>query len=79
MTMHPLLQYGIIPVGYASLQASYPLLKSFKDKVSDLEKQGAIIRLKRGMYIVSPAISGKEVSGELIANHLYAEFAQMPG
>lgn len=69
--MHPLLQYGIIPTDYASLKASYPSLKSFKDKISDLESRGEIIRLKRGIYIVSPAVSGKEVSVELIANHLY--------
>lgn len=69
--MHPLFLYGIIPTDYASLQASYPTLKSFKDKVSDLEKQGEIIRLKRGVYVVSPAVTGKDISIELIANHLY--------
>ena len=69
--MHPLFLYGIIPTRNASLQASYPTLKSFKDKVSDLEKQGEIIRLKRGVYVVSPAVTGKDISIELIANHRY--------
>lgn len=69
--MESLAEYGVIPIGYASLSSSYPSIKSLGDKVSDLEKQGAIIRLKRGLYIVSPEISKKEISIELIANHLY--------
>ena len=69
--MEPLLQFGIIPMDYASLKASYPLIKSLKDKISDLEKQEKIIRLKRGLYVASPLVSGKEPSIELIANHLY--------
>ena len=69
--MEQLVDFGIIPIDYASLQTTFPSLKAFKDKVSDLERKGTIIRLKRGLYIVSPAISGKELSVELIANHLY--------
>ena len=69
--MEPLLQFGIIPMDYASLKASNPSIKSLKDKVSDLEKQEKIIRLKRGLYVASPHVSGKELSIELIANHLY--------
>lgn len=69
--MEPLLQFGIIPMDYASLKAANPLIKSLKDKISDLEKQGKIIRLKRGLYVASPLVSGKEPSIELIANHLY--------
>ncbi len=69
--MEQLVDFGIIPIDYASLQTTFPSLKAFKDKVSDLERKGTIIRLKRGLYVVSPAVSGKELSVELIANHLY--------
>lgn len=69
--MENLAGFGIIPVDYAALQNAFPALKAFKDKVGDLESKGSLIRLKRGMYIVSPAVSGKEVSVELIANHIY--------
>jgi predicted transcriptional regulator of viral defense system len=36
-----------------------------------MEKQGDIIRLKKGLYVVSEKISRKKISRELIANHLY--------
>lgn len=69
--MESLAEYGVIPIDYTSLSTSYPSLKSLGDKVSELEKKGVIIRLKRGLYVVSPEISKKELSVELIANHLY--------
>ncbi len=37
-----------------------------------LERDRQIIRLKRGLYVCSPEITGKTLSAELIANHLYA-------
>ena len=69
--MESLAKYGVIPIDYASLRASYPSLKALEDKICDLGKKSTIIRLKRGLYIVSPAVSKREVSVELIANHLY--------
>ena len=69
--MNSLLDFGIIPIDYTSLRSIYPAHKSLNDKISDLEKQGTIIRLKRGMYVVSPHVSKKIISTELIANHLY--------
>ena len=69
--MESLEEYGIIPIDYVSLRASYPSLRALKDKICNLEKKGTLIRLKRGLYIISPAVSKKEISVELIANHLY--------
>lgn len=69
--MESLLEFGIIPIDYASFKTSFPLLKSLADKVKNLEEQGIIIRLKRGLYIVSPTISKMKPSVELIANHIY--------
>ncbi len=40
-------------------------------KAKRLERAGAIIRLKRGLYILNPEISGAELSPFLIANHIY--------
>ena len=37
----------------------------------ELEKAGKIVRLKRGLYVVSPEVNGVPISTELIANHLY--------
>jgi len=65
-------EIGIIPVTTAIIESLYPELKSANKKVTWLEQQGYIIRLKRGLYVVNPEHSGKSLSSELIANHLYA-------
>ena len=63
---------GNIPVTASIVESLYPELKSGEKKVSWLEKQGYIIRLKRGLYVLNPEHSGKPLSSELIANHLYS-------
>ena len=63
---------GCIPITTSVIESLYSELKSTNKKVAWLEKQGYIIRLKRGLYVVSPKYSGKMLSTELIANHLYA-------
>jgi len=60
-----------IPVTTSIIESLYPELKSANKKVTWLEKQGVIIRLKRGLYVINPEYSGKTLSSELIANHLY--------
>ena len=67
-----LIEIGIIPVTTSIIESLYPELKSANKKVTWLEKQGFIIRLKRGLYVVNPEYSRKTLSSELIANHLYA-------
>ena len=62
---------GTIPVTTSIIESLYPELKSANKKVTWLEKQGVIIRLKRGLYVINPECSGKTLSSELIANHLY--------
>lgn len=63
---------GVIPVTTSIIESFYPDLKSAEKKVVWLEKNGYIIRLKRGLYVVNPEYTGKRLSNELIANHLYA-------
>ena len=65
-------EIGTIPITTSIIESLYPELKSAEKKVVWLEKQGFIIRLKRGLYVVNPEYSGKTLSTELIANHLYA-------
>lgn len=60
-----------IPAGTALIGSLFPHIKGKGQKVQELEKSGQIIRLKRGLYVVDPEISGKTISTELIANHLY--------
>ena len=65
-------EIGSVPVTTSIIESLYPELKSQDKKVVWLEKNGYIIRLKRGLYVVNPEHSGKTLSSELIANHLYA-------
>ena len=60
-----------VPVGIEVLQSLYSNYRSSNMHIAMLEKKGLLIRLKRGQYVVSPEISGKELSVGLIANHLY--------
>lgn len=66
-----LIEIGTIPVTTSIIESLYPDLKSANKKVIWLEKQKFIIRLKRGLYVINPEYSGKILSSEVIANHLY--------
>lgn len=71
MTKNPLLQYGNVPVTSNLLAACYGGLKETKKKVQALEKSGELIRLRRGLYVVNPELSGKSINIPLCANHIY--------
>ncbi|KAA6349994.1 hypothetical protein EZS27_002610 [termite gut metagenome] len=64
-------KFGNIPFNHAALLEMLPGYQSPNDKVSAMEKRGDIVRLKKGLYVVSDKISRKKISHELIANHLY--------
>lgn len=65
-------QFGNIPVTASTLKSLFPHIKGGNQKIRLLERDKQIIRLKRGLYICNPDITGKILSTELIANHLYA-------
>jgi len=69
--MFELQKFGNIPFNYTALAKMLHGYQSPYDKVSAMEKHGEIIRLKKGLYVVSDKISRKQISRELIANHLY--------
>lgn len=60
-----------IPVQTSAIASLYPNITSANRKVANLEKEGRIIRLKRGMYVVNPNESSKLLSLGLIGNLLY--------
>src|SRR5574344_2049896 len=64
--------FGNIPVTTPTLESLFPHLEGKNQKVRWLEKNGHIIRLKRGLYVCNPEITEKALSTELIANHLCA-------
>ncbi len=69
--MNPLSEFGVLPIDYSTIVNSIGDYKSPKDKVAIMEKSGELIRIKKGLYVVSPELSKRMLSKELIANHLY--------
>ena len=63
-------KYCNIPVSAASLALEFPDIRKPGQKHRLLERDGDIIRLKRGLYVWSEKITGKALSLELIANRL---------
>lgn len=64
--------FGNTPITTTAIASLYPDINGGNQKVSALENSGDILRLKRGLYVVNPRISGIIISIELIANHLYS-------
>ena len=60
-----------IPVTAATLESLFPNIKGGNQKIRQLVRDQQVIRLKRGLYVCSPEVSGVALSTELIANHLY--------
>ncbi len=71
MQKKDLKQFGIVPVDFALLATILDNYKSPKSKVAAMEKSGDLIRLKKGLFVVSPEVNDQAISRELIANHLY--------
>ena len=69
--MKELIQLGVIPFNISVLRSLFSSYNFPNDKIQALENEGKLIRLKKGMYVVSPYFSGELLSEELIANHLY--------
>ena len=64
-------QFGVIPIDYHTLITSLGNYKSPKDKVTRMEKDGEIIRLKKGLFVLAPKVHHQLLSMELIGNHIY--------
>lgn len=69
--MEIIAQFGTIPIDSATLLQVFADYRSPKDKIAGLVKSGALIRLKKGLFVVSPALHKQVLSKELMANHLY--------
>ncbi len=69
--MTTLKDLGVIPVTRNDLAAIFPCIQALNQKLFALEKAGELIRLKRGLYVVSPTLTGLPLSKELISNHIY--------
>lgn len=64
-------QFKNIPITTSALQTVLPERASFIHFISGLVKSKKLIRLKRGLYVVSPEVSNMPLSHPIIANSLY--------
>ena len=71
MKTNPLVKFGNVPVQIGSIAACFDYMSLPNEKVRALEKDGQLIRLKRGLYVVSSEVTGKPVNACLCANHIY--------
>ena len=68
---NPLTQFGNTPIDFATVASLFPEIKCKYNKVSALEKRGDLIRLKQGMFVAHPNLTGQRLSEMLVANSLY--------
>ncbi len=71
MARNPLLQLSQAPMTTAMVEALFPHLHSPLKKVQALEKQGDLLRLRRGLYVAVSDVLGNQPGVELCANHIY--------
>ena len=64
-------QFGNIPITTDVLVSILGDYRAPLQKIMMMERCGELLRIKRGLYVVSPNISGCKISMSLIANHLY--------
>ena len=69
--MEEIRPYGVVPIEIDVLQEAMEEYSAPNDRISRLEHNGSLIRLKRGLYVVSPSVSETLLSTELIANRIY--------
>ena len=69
--MYKLERMGSVPFDVGVLSSLFPNQKHIVAKARALERSGAIIRLKKGLYVANMEWSGSPLCRELIANHLY--------
>lgn len=69
--MFDLSRFENIPIQYATLVSALDGYLSPKDKIAAMERQQQLVRIKKGLFVVSPELSKCDISRELIANHLY--------
>lgn len=65
-----LAKYGNMLVSAAALALEFPEIRKPGQKLGLLERDGIIVRLKRGLYVCPESVTGKPLSLELIANRL---------
>lgn len=63
--------FGNIPLRHHTVLSALNGYKTPNNKISRWLDEGVLLPLKRGMYVVSPEVSGKPIAHLLVANVLY--------
>lgn len=63
-------KYGNLPVTAPTLALDFSNIRKVSQKLAALERDGQLIKLKRGLYVCPEQITGVPLSLELIANRL---------
>jgi len=58
MNMNVLEEFGVVPIDFRALVTVLGDYKYPQEKVSKMEGDGELIRLKKGLYVVSPKVIG---------------------
>lgn len=68
---HPLERLGAVPLPREALDELLEGYRRPNDKISEWLKEGALLHLRRGLYLAGPALRGGPACLPLLANHLY--------
>ena len=63
--------FGNVPIGVSAIESAMPDYNFIQNKICSMEHNGQLIRLRRGLYVQPPSVTGKIISLELVANHIY--------
>lgn len=63
--------FGNIPIMHQTLMSALKDYKTPNNKISRWLDEGVLLPIKRGLYVVSPELTGKPVERLLVANLLY--------
>jgi len=64
-------EFGSVPVSTSTLKSVLSDYDHPNNKISNLAVDGYLIRLKKGLYAVSPEITGNPINKYVISNNIY--------
>jgi hypothetical protein len=64
-------RFGNLPVPFGVLREQYRDYSAPAKKIAQLCSQGLLVRVKRGLYVVSDQVTEAKPSGYLLANHIH--------
>ena len=66
-----LLKFGSVPFTTDVIAGEFGDYSAVLAKIAALVDEGSLVRIKRGLYCLSPKISGHDLDSRVVANALY--------